>query len=265
MITNIIFKIIYFFLKPSNPRSRWLLEKIISNLHFSGDTNFKKSYLAYQPDSQVQFKSHPEFSYLLARFIHCNILNNAGDITRLWSLVLNIKQVISENISGDFAELGVYRGNTASVLAHFASKNSRKTYLFDTFEGFDNRDLQGVDADVQLAFSDTSIAMVKDVISEYSNCCEFIKGYFPSSLLPEHSQRKYAIVSLDCDLYEPMKAGFDFFYPLMPKGGLFLIHDYSSGHWKGAKKATDEFCVRTNEYPILLPDKSGSAFIRKSR
>jgi hypothetical protein len=72
-------------------------------------------------------------------------------------------------------------------------------------------------------------------------------------------------VSLDCDLYEPMKAGLEFFYPRMTRGGIFLLHDYSSFSWNGAKKAIDEFCGQSGEFIVLMPDKSGSAFLRKAR
>jgi hypothetical protein len=51
----------------------------------------------------------------------------------------------------------------------------------------------------------------------------------------------------------------------MPCGALFLLHEYSSLYWAGSKKAIDEFCEENQEYVILMPDKSGSAFIRKSK
>src|SRR5690242_7388351 len=79
-----------------------------------------QAYLAYHPDSHCEFASHPEFGELLARFTTYNLSNNGGDIPRLWSLILNIKQILSEGIEGDFAELGVWRGNTAAVLAYYA-------------------------------------------------------------------------------------------------------------------------------------------------
>jgi hypothetical protein len=46
-------------------------------------------------------------------------------------------------------------------------------------------------------------------------------------------------------------------------GGILVLHDYSSGHWQGAKTATDNFFSDKPEKPILMPDKSGSAIIRK--
>jgi len=261
-------KIIRLIKKPSAERNRLikLRIKMFSTLPFYfGKANLPFTFIAYQPDSQAHFNSHNEFYNLFKSFTLHNKFNNAGDVARLWSFILNIKQILSENIVGDFAELGVWRGNTASVLAYYAAGANRKVYLFDTFKGFDSRDLEGVDKDKQITFADTSLEMVKEVIGNPSDICNFVKGYFPSTVTDEHKATTYSIVSIDCDLYEPMKAGLEFFYPLMSKGGLLLLHDYSSLCWDGAKKAIDEFCAKNDEYPILMPDKSGSAFIRKSR
>jgi len=225
----------------------------------------KKQFIAYQPDSHATFNVHPEFDGLYEKFIKYNLNNNSGDIPRLWSIILNCKQIMSEKIEGDFAELGVWRGNTAAILACFAKQGNRELFLFDTFEGFSSADMHGIDSDKPRGlFMDTSIEMTKEVIGEDGSVCHFEKGYFPSSVRNEHKTRKYSVVSLDCDLYEPTKAGLEFFYPLMPRGSIFLLHDYSSLHWSGSKKAIDEFCGKTGEYVILMPDKSGSAFIRKS-
>lgn len=222
-------------------------------------------YLAYHPDSHCDFASHPEFGELLGRFTAHNLSNNGGDIPRLWSLILNIKQVLGEGIEGDFAELGVWRGNTAAVLAYYAQASGRRVFLFDTYEGFKEEDLVGVDANKKPWFGDTSVAMVKDVIGGNDGCCHHVKGYFPGTITEEHQRSTYAAVSLDCDLYEPLKAGLEFFYPRMSKGGVLFLHDYSSLYWDGAKKAIDEFCRKAGEFVILLPDKSGSAFLRKTK
>jgi hypothetical protein len=228
-----------------------------------GFANLPGIQLAHRPDS-FQLGAHPEFRELYARFIAHNRLNNGGDVTRLALFILNIKQVLSEGITGEFAELGVWRGNTAAVLAHFAAAAGRRVSLFDTYEGFDRRDLRDIDSTKPQGFVDTSVDLVESVIGPNSRACEFVKGYFPDSLRDEHRRARFAIVSLDCDLYKPMKAGLEFFYPRMPRGGLFLLHDYSSGAWEGAKRAIDEFCRASGEFVTLMPDKSGSALIRKS-
>jgi len=222
-------------------------------------------YLTYHPDSHWVWSAHPEFEDLRDRFVDRNTLNNGGDTTRLWSFILNIKQLLSEGIPGDFAELGVWRGNTAAVLAYYAGMGSRAVFLFDTFEGFHKRDLTSVDADKARAFTDTSLDLARQIIGKSFTHCRFVKGYFPDSITQQAKDRTYAVVSLDCDLYEPMRAGLEFFYPRMSDGGIFFLHDYSSLQWDGAAKAISEFCRERNEYLILCPDKSGSAFFRKSK
>jgi hypothetical protein len=223
-------------------------------------------FLAYHPDAHIFSSAHSELDQLFKKFTEQNAYNNGGDLTRLWSLLLNIKQVLSEGVEGDFAELGVWRGNTAAVLAHYAAQAGRQIFLFDTFEGFDQKDIEGVDRGESARYlSDTSLELVKRVVGDAGSACHFIKGYFPESIPASAVERKYSVVSLDCDLYKPMKAGLEFFYPRMSHGGIFFLHDYSSPFWDGAKKAIDEFCKATGECLILLPDKSGSAVIRKTR
>jgi Macrocin-O-methyltransferase (TylF) len=219
--------------------------------------------LLHTPDSVKHFNAHPELCDLYARFSRRNRVNNGQDIGRLWAFVFNIKQVLGEGVPGDFAELGVWRGNTAAILAHFASAHGREVLLFDTFAGFSARDMKGVDAEKPIQFADTSIELAHQTIGEAS-CCEFVPGYFPDSLTKEHRDRRFAVVSLDCDLQEPMKAGLDFFYPRLNPGGLLLLHDYCSGYWEGCKAAIDAFCAASGEHLIVIPDKSGSAFIRRS-
>lgn len=254
-------------------KKRTALQRILNKLHTQeilglrfklGRIKANPFFTAYHPDSYYAFEAHPEFDELYPKFTAHNEVNNGGDITRLWAFILNCKQVLSEGIPGDFAELGVWRGNTASILARFAAGANRKVYLFDTFEGFTETDLTGIDAQKEMDFNNTSIELVKNIIGKAATSCSFAKGSFPDSITSEHKEKQYAVVSLDCDLYAPTKAGLPFFYDRMPKGGIFFLHDYSSLHWNGSRLAIDEFCKERGEYVILMPDKSGSAFFRKS-
>lgn len=222
-----------------------------------------RGYAAYQPEAMpLSPELQREYRTLLAKFCHNNAKVNAGDIPRLWAIMLNCQQILKEGIPGDFSELGVFRGNSAAVLAHYARQQQRKTLLFDTFEGFDPQDLTGVDQHRASGGFDTDAQSVKDFVGEGA---ELVPGRFPDSLQEHHKTMTFALVSLDCDLYEPMAAGLDFFYPRLSPGGLLMVHDYSCGHWRGVVQAVDEFCTRTGERLICLPDRSGSAFIRKTR
>jgi tetratricopeptide (TPR) repeat protein len=217
-------------------------------------------YVSYRPVSDVVFKRHPEFKQLLSKFMH-GFAENGGDLARLYAIIMNVKQVIAEGVAGDMAELGVYRGNSAAVLAHFARAHSRRLYLFDTFEGFDTRDLQGIDEKCAQDFSTTSVAEVERLIG--ADGVIYVKGYFPESA-PPNIVEPFAFVHIDCDLYLPMKAGLEYFYPRLSPGGLLLLHDYSSGYFPGAEQAVNEFVSAIPENLVLLPDRSGSAVLRKS-
>ena len=229
---------------------------------YLGRTNSIDTYLSYHPDSRRKNNSYNEFDILYEGFIAKNKLNNSGDIPRLWSWILNISHIIKNLPNGEFAELGVWRGNTSSILAYYAKKNNRRLFLLDTFEGFLKDDLTGIDEDKEIEFSNTSLETVAAVIGDNFDVCTPVVGHFPSSITRELSNNKFSIVSLDCDLYEPTKAALDFFYSRMDKGALFLLHDYSSLQWDGSKKAIDEFCQITGEQLVLLPDKSGSAILK---
>lgn len=220
-------------------------------------------YMALRPDADVAHGAHPELARLAEMWVTNNIDSNAGDIPRLYALAFNLKQVIADAIPGHFAELGVYRGNSAAVLAHYARAHARQVYLFDTFEGFDRRDLASEEHGQHSEFADTSMDLVQRTVG--MDNIHWIKGYFPASIPPDAVSAQFSVVHLDCDLYEPMKAGLQFFYPRLSPGGLLIIHDYANPYWAGVRQAVDEFLTNIPESLVVLPDKSGTAMLRKSR
>ena len=70
---------------------------------------------------------------------------NIGDMAMFYAFCLIQDQLVKEGLPGDIAELGVYKGHTAALLATTARRLEKTLYLFDTFEGFDQRDLVGPD------------------------------------------------------------------------------------------------------------------------
>jgi len=218
-------------------------------------------FTAYYPDS---IRSFPDRDDLYRRWIRGNKINNNGDAARFMGLLLNLRQLQDEGIEGDFAELGVWKGNSAALLAAYAEKSERKLYLFDTFTGFNPCDAEGDGRAKHGDFTDTSIGYVRATVGRDSTAV-YIPGYFPESVTPEVQAGRFALVHIDCDLYAPMKAALEFFYPRTNTGGMMILHDYSSGNWSGATKAIDEFRKGTGEHISLWPDKSGTAILRKSR
>ncbi len=199
-----------------------------------------------------------------AAFLDGSVENN-GDLTRFYFLAMVCDRVEKENLSGDVAELGVYKGNTAFLLADLARRTGRTAYLFDTFESLPERDFVGIDEgykNLKANFADTSLDAVRGLVG--SERVEFVVGYFPDSTASVPTDATFALVHLDCDLYAPMRAGLEFFYPRLVSGGILVIHDYSSLAWDGIEKAVDEFFADKPERMIPIPDKSGTVVIRKT-
>lgn len=189
--------------------------------------------------------------------------DNRADMARFFLFCLVCDQMEKEGLRGDLAELGVYKGNTAALLAWLARRIGTTAYLFDTFGGFAPGDLRGIDADKRMQFADTSLAAVRALVGEAN--VRFVVGHFPATAAAIPEGCRFALVHLDCDLYEPLRAALAYFYPRMLPGGFLLMHDYSSLHWNGAERAIDEFFADKAEYIIPVPDGAGTVIVRKSR
>ena len=155
-------------------------------------------------------------------------------------------QYARDNLKGSAAECGVFRGDSAKFINRYF--NDRKLYLFDTFEGFGEEHLKyEVGSDRfsfdneyfnRNTFSDTSVNLVMGKMP-FPDKVEIRKGLFPSNV--ENIDDTFCFVNLDMDLYQPMKAGLEFFYDRMVKGGCILLHDYFHEGLGGVKVAVEDF------------------------
>ena len=188
--------------------------------------------------------------------------NNYFDYVRLASLELISHEIGKKNLKGSIAELGVYKGKFARFINLYFP--DRKFYLFDTFEGFDERDVNSEkSADYssgQQDFSDTSVEAVLKRMP-FSDKCVPVKGYFPDSA--KNITDSFVFVSLDADLFDPLYNGLVFFYPKLAAGGYIFIHDFNNDAYKGARKAVEQFCMEQKINYLPIPDLGGSAIIMK--
>ncbi len=222
-------------------------------------------FVQFRPDSDAVHKHLAVPVELKAFWMQGNERNNSGDITRLYVLYQNLKALDERKIPGAMAELGVWKGNSAKIL-HMVSP-ARKLYLFDTFEGFDARDVTAESTKLPVgekAFKDTSLEAVRNFVGADPNVA-YCQGWFPETASQVTEGEKFSLVHVDCDLGKPVVAALEFFYPRMSPGGLIIIHDYSSGWWPDVKPAVDNFMADKPETPILLPDKSGSVIIARQK
>jgi len=187
---------------------------------------------------------------------------NYFDYIRLSAFELVSHEINSKNLPGDVAELGVYKGKFARYINTYFP--GRDLYLFDTFEGFDSRDVVNEKkqnySNGSQDFSDTSIEAVLKQMPHPAQCRP-IKGFFPESAAGINNS--FAFVSIDADLYDPIYSGLVFFYPRLVKGGYIFVHDFNNDRYKGARKAVEQFCAEQNIGFVPLPDSGGSVIIAK--
>lgn len=143
---------------------------------------------------------------------------------------------------GDFARwINTYYGN-------------QTLHLFDTFEGFDQRDIVKEEGLSEAAVGDYSNTSVEAVLEKMPNPDKvvFHKGYFPETAFD--IKDSFCFVNLDLDLYKPTYEGLHYFEDKMVPGGVILVHDYFATNFQGPRKAVDQFICETNgryaKYPI---------------
>lgn len=174
---------------------------------------------------------------------------------RLQMLYLFARAV--EHLPGEIAEVGVYRGGTACLLASVYSMGDKVVHLFDTFGGIPPV-ADDIDVHREGDFSDTSLDVVAEYLGEFGNVA-FHPGIFPDSVSPEISAAGYCFVHVDADMYRSVVECCSFFYPRLVKGGMMLFDDYGFPSCPGVKKGVDEYFSTTLHKPIYLP--TGQALI----
>lgn len=203
-----------------------------SNIHYFHSLLFtEKMYEKYDPD--------------FLRII-TEIGDKRGfDYEEGYTLYSSVKAV--NNLSGEIAEVGVYQGSSAKLIAEI--KNNKNLYLFDTFEGLPETSKN--DQVKSGWLSNTSLESVQKYLSKYDNLF-FFKGIFPKTT--SSISNKFCFVHLDTDLYQSTLDALTFFWPRMVKGGRIISHDYNANDIGGVKKAFNEFFINSPEKIIEIAD-----------
>lgn len=150
------------------------------------------------------------------------------------------------------AEAGVFEGDFARWINTYYGNQT--LHLFDTFEGFDQRDIVKEEGLSEAAVGDYSNTSVEAVLEKMPNPDKvvFHKGYFPETAFD--IKDSFCFVNLDLDLYKPTYEGLHYFEDKMVPGGVILVHDYFATNFQGPRKAVDQFICETNgryaKYPI---------------
>lgn len=188
---------------------------------------------------------------------------------RILTLLHAVQYVVSNKIPGDFVECGVWRGGSSMAMGLMLltlGDKERNIYLYDTFAGmplpteFDtnlwgesaierHQQLSGSSAGSEWAyasFADVSNNMCSTGLPESRYC--LVEGLVENTI-PTKAPDIISILRLDTDWYESTRHELEHLVRRMPRGGVVIVDDY--GHWKGSKKAVDEFLCKYEFKPFL--------------
>jgi O-methyltransferase len=179
-----------------------------------------------------------------------------GD-ARVAALINAVRYITEQKIPGNIAECGVWRGGSMMAVAHALmthGDSSRHLYLYDTFEGMTeptehdqrfsgesaklllNRESEGTGIWCLASIEDVRANILSTGYPEEK--IHLIKGKVEETI-PSLLPGRLALLRLDTDWYESTKHELIHLFPLLQSLGLLILDDY--GHWKGVRKATDEY------------------------
>jgi len=244
-----------------------LLKKVLVDLH---RTEFGEYKPLYENNSNWAIRLIDKFlrkkQYAVCQYIKYNQADryegkdrpaNADTmigLARLENIDFCFREVIQDNIPGDFIETGVWRGGATifmKALLKASNINDKTVWVADSFEGLpkpndranpaDKGDLHHTEKDLAIP-----LEVVKNNFRKYDLLDEkvrFLKGWFKDTL-PSAPIQKLSILRLDGDMYESTMDGLINLYPKLSKGGFIIIDDW--GAVKGCKQAVNDYRIKYN-------------------
>ena len=143
--------------------------------------------------------------------------------------------------------------------------SSRKLWMFDTFEGLPEPSREHPDHAIAELYKGAFRASVEEVRDSFEKLgihenVMMVPGLFQDTL-PRCEARSIAILHVDGDWYESVKATLENLYDRVSPGGIIQLDDY--GHWAGARRAVDEFIRERNiSQSLRYIDFSGRQLVK---
>jgi hypothetical protein len=165
-----------------------------------------------------------------------------------------------KHLDGAFVECGVSRGFLSSAIMQFLEWNSLKKdfYLFDTFDGLDERFLtqnEKKKTDRLSWYKDLSCESVRDNFSEFKDV-HLIQGVVPESLSTVQIP-KVCYLCLDMNCTVPEIEAASFFWEKLVPGGMILLDDYAYAGYEEQNRAFNLFAAEKCTEILTLPTGQG--------
>lgn len=163
---------------------------------------------------------------------------------RLDDLQACVESVVADGIEGDVIEAGAWRGGASLLMRATLDTlgDDRTVWVADSFQGFPQPDSADSEAH-RLSAIDFLVAPSEEVSDSFRRLgcdrgVELVEGFFENTLAGL-AGRRWALVRLDADTYEPTRLALETLYAGLSVGGYLVIDDY--GAFQGCRQAVDQF------------------------
>jgi hypothetical protein len=184
------------------------------------------------------------------------------DIRDFMDLIQIITNIVQNDIEGDIAEFGSYKGHSGFLISELLKKlgSDKILYMFDTFEEFPREDI-GIDT----FWSNThkvDFDEVKRKLSSQNNI-KLVKGDFTETLLIQPIN-KLSFIYVDCDSYRATKFLMEqLFDDVLSKNGFMVFEDYGHQALLGNRLAIHQFFDKKKDCIKIFSQFSGFYIVVK--
>jgi O-methyltransferase len=181
--------------------------------------------------------------------------HNPRRMDRVWTAKQFAR--LTASVPGDTAECGAFRGLTSYVICEELRGTDKRHHVFDSFSGISSPgsldgtywqqgDLAADEAEIRRNLADFDFV-------------DYHAGWIPDRF-PDVADRRFSLVHIDVDLYEPTRDSLEFFWPRMSPNGVILMDDYGYATCPGARKAAQDLASRVNVPLLELSSGQGVLF-----
>lgn len=181
---------------------------------------------------------------------------------RLLNIYHLFTSTLDYQVQGDVAEIGVFKGFTASFLQIIMQENgfSKALHLYDSFEGLpEPSPLENSPFKAEMFRA--SLSEVETQFRSLGLARPHIHVGLVEDTLPSLLPDQLSFVHLDLDFMEPMLHAMKAVYPRLTAGAVVVIDDYGYKNLPNVKVVIDEFledkpekvtCLLTQRFPHAI-------------
>lgn len=157
-------------------------------------------------------------------------------------------------------EVGTFQGGSAALIAQAMRESAGEAlplHVVDTFEGHLDDTFREHDHEVQRGkFRTARYDDVRDFLAQFDDVHVYQGD--ASRVITGWPERRYGLLHIDVDLYQPTLDCLEYFEPRLVVGGIIVVDDYEAPSCPGVHRAVHEYLSRTSGLQIwrLQPEQA---------